>query len=43
MSTKKSPKQILDDIGKELDITGGISDVFNVLNHNWEMALPLYS
>jgi hypothetical protein len=39
MSTKKSPKQILDDIGKELDITGGISDVFNVLNHNWEMAL----
>lgn len=39
MSTKKNPKQILDDIGKELDCTGEISQVFNILGHNWKMSL----
>jgi hypothetical protein len=35
----KNPKQLLLDIGRELDITGKISDTFDVLGHKWEMAL----
>lgn len=32
-------KQTLLDIGKELDITGAISETFGVFGHKWKMAL----
>ena len=35
----KNFKMLLDDIGKELDVTGNISETFSIFNHNWTFAL----
>lgn len=35
----KNLKMALMDIGKDLNVTDTISDVFTVFNHTWEMAL----
>lgn len=40
MSTNpKNVKKLLEDIGKELDVTGNISETFMVLGHSWTISL----
>jgi hypothetical protein len=40
MSTNpKNVKRLLEDIAKELDVTGNITDTFSVLGHSWTFSL----
>jgi hypothetical protein len=38
-NTPKNPKQLLLDIGKDLNITEGISEIFDIFGRKWKMSL----